>query len=209
MDKKQKIAIILLPLMAIALLMGVTAMTGAEEIAGGYSDGTYTGTGKGYGGDIVVTVEVANERIASISIDEHGETPGIGDTAAEGVAEQIIASQELEVEIVTGATMSSEGLMEAVRNALAEAGGTSFPDGTHEGMASGFGGDIKVTVDVSGGKIVSINFDEMDETPGIGDTAAEQVAQQIKDTQSLEVEVVTGATMTSVAVMEAIENALN
>ena len=90
------------------------------SVQGNFTDGTYTGTGKGMGGDLTVTVVVENGSITSITVDTHNETPGISDPALERVPAAIIAAQSVDVDTVSGATMTSNGIMTAVKDALAE-----------------------------------------------------------------------------------------
>lgn len=79
----------------------------------------------------------------------------------------------------------------------------------HTGTAKGYGGDVKVEVKVDdSNKITEIAVDAPDETPAIGGEAAPKVAQSIKDQQSVNVDTVSGATVTSKAVIEAVKNAL-
>lgn len=79
----------------------------------------------------------------------------------------------------------------------------------HTGTATGYGGDVKVEVKVDkSSKITEIKVDAPDETPTIGGEAAPKVAQSIKEQQSLKVDTVSGATVTSKAVIEAVKNAL-
>lgn len=91
------------------------------EVKGDYKDGTYTGTGKGNNGDITVEVTVKDSSIVAITLKEHGETEGIYEAAEKGVIEAIIKSQKTEVDAVTSATNTSNGIMEAVTEALKEA----------------------------------------------------------------------------------------
>ena len=93
----------------------------APAVQGDYKDGTYEGTGKGNNGDITVEVTVEGGNIVSVTLKEHGETPGIYEAAEKGVTEAIITSQTAEVDAVSGATNTSNGIMEAVGAALAEA----------------------------------------------------------------------------------------
>lgn len=85
---------------------------------------------------------------------------------------------------------------------------TAYPDGEHLGKAPGMMGNIEVKVVVKEGKIAQIEVLSQDETPGLSDPAFETVPQAIIDTQSLEVEAVSGATVTSLALMEAVKNAV-
>lgn len=95
--------------------------TVTPEVKGDYKDGMYTGTGKGNNGDITVEVTVAGSSITAITLTEHGETEGIYEAAEKAVIEQVIKTQKSEVDAVSGATNTSNGIMEAVANALAEA----------------------------------------------------------------------------------------
>ncbi|WP_026476931.1 FMN-binding protein [Alkaliphilus transvaalensis] len=211
MDKQQKIAIIVLPLLAIAVLAGAMLWNrqDAAPAQSAYVDGTYEGVGEGFYGDIKVEVTISGGEIANIELVDHNETPGLGDTAALQIIDNVVEAQSTDVDVVTGATASSNGTIEAINNALAQAsGGGGFPDGTHEGSATGFGGDLKVSVVVSGGKITEINIVEINETPNLGDTAAEEVAAAIIEAQNFNVDVVTGATMSSEALIAAVKNAL-
>ena len=69
--------------------------------------------------DSQVTVE--NGSITSIELTEHGETEGIYEAAEKGVIADIIKNQTADVDAVSGATNTSNGIMEAVKNALADA----------------------------------------------------------------------------------------
>lgn len=84
-----------------------------------------------------------------------------------------------------------------------------YVDGTYTGEANGMGGAVPVTVTVEGGKITAIEVGEHKETPGISDPAIAQMPQAIIDAQSIEVEAVAGATITSDAIKTAVANALS
>lgn len=211
MDKQQKIALILMPILAIGILAGGMFMSGKANPASAatYTDGVYEGEGEGFAGAIKVKVTVEGGKIASIELLEHGETEGIGDKGAEAVIASIVAEQKTDVDVSSGATFSSNGVMEAVKNALAGAGGSqSFTDGEFEGEAEGFHGVLKLKVKVDGGKITSIELLEHGETEGIGDVGAQEVIDRIIAEQKTDVDVSTGATFSSNAVMEAVKNAL-
>ena len=86
-----------------------------------YLDGVYTGTGEGYGGEVTVSVTVTDGRIADIQlVSAPDETPAFLERAM-AVLTAIRSGQTTEVDAVSGATYSSEGLKEAVRNALEQA----------------------------------------------------------------------------------------
>ena len=90
--------------------------------------------------------------------------------------------------------------------ALAE---TIPANGVYEGSANGMGGAVKVAVTVEDGKISGVEVLEHKETAGISDPAIEQIPQAIVEAQSTDVEAVTGATVTSEAIKEAVAAALS
>lgn len=80
----------------------------------------YIGVGKGFGGDIKVKVTMDGDKIAKIEVLENAETEAVFANANPAVLDAIVANQTTEVDVVTGATYSSQGLIEAVNNALAQ-----------------------------------------------------------------------------------------
>lgn len=86
-----------------------------------YTDGTYTGTGTGHRPGLSVAVTIKSGKISSIEITSHNETPGYYEEAFNTVTNEIIQSQSTDVDAVTGATRSSEGIMMAVKAALNKA----------------------------------------------------------------------------------------
>ncbi len=85
----------------------------------------------------------------------------------------------------------------------------AYKDGTYEGVGEGYKGDIKVSVEVKDGKISNVAILEQEETEGLGDAAAEEVAKKIVEAQSTEVEAVSGATGSSNGTMAAAKDALS
>ncbi|MDO5293939.1 MAG: FAD-dependent oxidoreductase [bacterium] len=105
--------------------------------------GTYTSTQKGNGGDVTVEVTLSENKIESITVKEHSETPNLGDTAMDSLIEKIVENQTVAVDAVTGATKSSDALTEAVKDCIKQAGGddTTFAsevkkDGVDEEMST-------------------------------------------------------------------------
>lgn len=90
-------------------------------MAGGYKDGTYEGTGIGFGGEITVSVTVADGRVTDIAVlSADGEDPAYYDQAL-AVLDEIVSAQSAEVDTVSGATFSSTGLIDAAADALGKA----------------------------------------------------------------------------------------
>ena len=92
----------------------------ALTVTGLAADGTFQGEGAGKGGMIQVEVTVENGEIAAINVLSHGETPGFSD-ALGTVSAAMIAANQVDVDGVTGATLSSNGIKAAVTAALAAA----------------------------------------------------------------------------------------
>lgn len=120
--RKKLVCAIATMIMTSAVITGCSNKNTEESVdQGKYIDGTYTGVGTGKNGDINVTVTVDGGKIQSIELGEHSETPGIYENAESGVIDSIINTQETNVDIVSGATFSSNGIMQAVENALESA----------------------------------------------------------------------------------------
>lgn len=83
-----------------------------------FTDGTYNGEGEGKYGPLKVEVIVEKGLIQAITILEHNETPGLSDPILEKIPAAIIEAQSLEVEVVSGATLTSEAVINAVGDAL-------------------------------------------------------------------------------------------
>ena len=113
----------------LAVFVGVYALTKAMNKpapvvgTGSYTPGTYTGVGPGKNGDITVEVTVNENTIQSVKVVSHDETPGLSDGAIADIPAKIVATQSLGVDSVSGATVSSEGIVAAVADAVAKAGG--------------------------------------------------------------------------------------
>lgn len=96
---------------------------GGVTAGGAYTAGTYTATAKGNNGDVTVEVTFDSDAIKSIKIKEHGETPGISDAPIAKIPESIIANQSLKIDAITGATNTSNAILNAVADAVNQAGG--------------------------------------------------------------------------------------
>jgi uncharacterized protein with FMN-binding domain len=198
------------------------------------ADGTYTGTGKGYAGYITVKVVIKSHVIKSIKITdiEADDPPYVA--RAKKVIGYILKAQSTDVDAVSGATFSSNGIISAVRNALDKAAGKAsgkspkkpgtdkkkqggkgdtdldgqkFRDGTYSGVGTGFNGEIHVSVVISGGKIASIAVTKHeDDEPYMGNAMA--LISSIIKSQSINVDTVTGATYSSRGIIAAVKDAL-
>ncbi len=79
---------------------------------------TLTGIGKGFGGELKVTVTKEGDKIASVVVDSHNETNGVGTPAIEQLPAKIVEKNSTEVDIIAGATYTSKAIIYAVNNAL-------------------------------------------------------------------------------------------
>lgn len=107
--------------MIVTLLLSLAVFTacGGSKLA----DGTYTGEGKGNGGTLSVEVVVSGGKIAEVTIGDNKETPAMLEMVEATLPEQIVEKQGTDgVDTVSGATKTSEGVLEAVTLALEEAG---------------------------------------------------------------------------------------
>ncbi|MFZ5969097.1 MAG: FMN-binding protein [Bacillota bacterium] len=115
---KKSIAIIAILIMLVAISVGCQSQSASSTSAGKYTDGTYTGIGEGKEGPIKVEVVVEKGNIKEIKTLEHKETPGLSDPVFEQIIKSIIEKQTTEVDVVSGGTVTSEGIKGAVQDAL-------------------------------------------------------------------------------------------
>ncbi len=176
----------------------------------------HTGTAKGFASDVTVSVTLdENNTVTGIRIDASGETAGFGQRTMEDADYQAqfigktLPLQDGDVDVLSGATFTSNAVVEAV-NAALEAPATEYE--TLVGTAKGFGGDVTVTLSMDGDTIAAISIDASSETPGFGQRTMEEAdyqAQFIGKTLPVEgMDALSGATITSTAVVEAVNSAV-
>lgn len=101
------------------LLCPGTVVAAAAQVNQGYADGTYEGSGTGFhGATTTVSVTVTGGKISDISLISTGDDMPFFNRAFDTVVGNIISTQSSEVDAVSGATYSSDGIIEAVANAL-------------------------------------------------------------------------------------------
>ena len=109
----------------------------------------------------------------------------------------------------SSADKSASSKADKSASAKADAAAGELKDGTYEGTGKGIGGDVPVTVTVSGGKITEVTVGDNSETQGIGTKAIEQLPAKIVEANGVEgVDAISGATVTSKAIFAAVEEAL-
>ena len=192
-----------------------------ENVAGSYTPGTYTATEDGFEGPVEVTVEIGDQGgIKDLTITGANETPDVGGAAIPLLKKAILEKQSADVDAVTGATFTSDAVILAAAEALAQAGGEEvstgpkapegdlFIPGTYTETAKGFGGDVTVTLEVSEDAIEDVQIEGDDETENIGSFAVEMLDDRIMEAQSPKVDALSGATVTSNAILGAAKKAM-
>lgn len=205
--------------------------TGSFDLA----DGVYKGSATGFSGPVTVAVTIMDKKITSIDILSSTDDEAFFNRA-KGVIDRIISSQSFDVDVVSGATYSSNGIIGAVKNALtgekdngvtgkskqestsepdsssaeieAVQDASAYKDGTYYGTGKGFAGTMKVKVDIAGGKIVSISIVSTKD----GDSyvkSASSLLDTIVEKQSTNVDTVSGATFSSRGIISAVRSALS
>ena len=145
--RKKFVAALLCVAMVLTLLAGCGSSSSSTAASGSVA-GTYEGTGKGRNGDIVVAVTLDDDAvITNIEVKEQQETEGVGDIAFDPMISQMVENNSIAVDAVATATLTSNGLLEAVRNALTAAG--VDPDSYNGEVASTTGEDTTYDVDVA------------------------------------------------------------
>ena len=114
----------LILVLAMVLCMAAYGATPVQaENANLFTPGTYTGVEAGKHGDITVEVTFSADKIERITVVSHSETPSLSDAAIANIPTQIVEAQSLGVDAVSGATYTSNGIVEAVADAVKQAGG--------------------------------------------------------------------------------------
>ena len=88
-----------------------------------YKPGTYRAKGIGKDGDVIVEVSFTSDRIESVKIIEHHDLDGIGELAVEEIPGKIVSDQSIAVNVISGATYTSNAILRAVEDCVKQAGG--------------------------------------------------------------------------------------
>jgi len=210
---KRILAGVLAGTMLLGLLSGCQGQGQPEESQEPETSTTVTGSAQGYGAITADVTVDGSGKIIELVLHGDNETPSIGGEALESLREAILTAGTVEgVDSVSGATLTSEGVFNAVRNALngeTAPGEITYTAGTYEGVGAGRNGDIHVSVTVDETRILSIDVGENQETAGISDIPKERIPDAILANQSLAVDAISGATLTSRGLVAAITDALS
>ena len=206
----------------------------ADPVPGG-GDGVYTAAAKGFGGDVTVTVTVSGGVPAEIAAEDANETAGVGSRAIEELPGRIVEAGSVEVDGVSGATVTSNALKSAVAEALRQAAGEERPAlsmtaGVYTAQAKGHTGYVAARVTVSASAIESVELVEtipsenplidpenvraakalalLNDQPNIVATVQNALPERIIAAQPLAVDSVSGATATSQGLLAAVKDCL-
>ncbi|HWQ51238.1 MAG TPA: FAD-dependent oxidoreductase [Terriglobales bacterium] len=174
------------------------------------AEGTFTGTAKGFGGNVTVSVTLKDGAITEVAAEGPDETQGIGSKAIDELPAAIVKAGSAEVDGISGATFTSDAVKSAVQSALSKAkGGPSsvgFTPGTYTASAPGRVDPIVVETVFSENAILQVKVTKHNETRNVSTPAIERIPAEIVENQSLAVDVVTSCTVTSNAILAAVQD---
>ena len=241
MEKKRVMLLMLVMLLVTTVTFGCSdpvnevadvpeeSIESADEVAGDEPTTEYDVQGvltsaSGYVGEIVLDVVLAGDELVDIKVVEQSETENLGDVAIDAMIAKILDAQSTDVDVASGATASSRGVIEAVAKVtgqvIAQAEEPEDPAAKYdlatyepEGIlvsGKGFQNRYDIVLDVifNENEITEIRVIEHNETRGFGDGALRAVPERIINQQATEVDVQSGATWTSKAAMKIVEQAV-
>lgn len=106
----------------IPLVLCLTVLAAAAWAQSAGVSGTYYGKARGLGGDVTVTITLQNSKIVNVVAEGPNETPGIGSRAIEQMPPKMVAGNTITVDGVSGATVTSNAILNAAKSAMASAG---------------------------------------------------------------------------------------
>ena len=195
---------------------------------GQYVDGVYTGIANGFRGEIEVSVTVLNGNIVDITTISYSDDDEYFTRAQNTIFAEVLNKQDVDVDSVTGATFSSEGIIQAIANALSikqevivdepeedvvnddsnSSLAVIYEDGSYTGLGTGYRGEIEVEVNVSDGKIVDITVLSYVDDQQYFTKAETSIIADIIANQDVDVDTVSGATFSSQGILEAVSDAI-
>lgn len=195
-----------------------------------YPDGVYTGSSRGYGGQVKVQVTMENGTITNVEILNASHETAAFLKRAKRLLNTVVTEQTWEVDAISEATYTSRGILGAVQNALtgevvnnpappqpkpAEplvveefTPPSAYRDGVYTASAQGFGGPITVQVTVQSDVITDITIVSHDGETTSYFSRARKVVSAILESGTPEVDAVSGATYSSTGILNAVKSAL-
>lgn len=193
------------------------ACMAALSLAGGALAESAVGSAAGFGGEVTVTLTAEDGKITEAVVTGENETPAVGGQAVLKLQEAMIAAGSIEVDSVAGATITSEAVKAAAQSAWNELTGAAadvqlkMQPGTYVGSAKGFrtAWPVEVSVTVDESRILAIEVADSADTVGIFQSAVDLLVPRMLEYQSVAVDSISGATVSSNAIKSAVKNALS
>lgn len=197
--------------------MGVLGACGAGQTGGGSK--TASATMKGFGGDVTVTLTVLGGKITDCKIVGDKETPEVGGRAVKEMPAKFVKAGTVKVDGISGATFTSTAILGAASKAYNEATGVKVSEvnmkpGQYTASALGYWGIWKLPVTITVDEKTLLKIEVPEDRFAHGET--EVILQSVKDklfprmieSQSVTVDAIAGATVSSNAVKVSVEAAL-
>ena len=203
-------------LASLVLASAMAVVPFAAGLAATFTPGEYEATAQGFAGAVTVKVTVDEEKVTAVTVTGENETPALGGAAIEGYNASLIGVADADtVDATAGATVTSNAVKEALAKALAEAKGeavvndaaVAFTAGTYTGTAKGYNGPVEVVVTFSDSAVTAIEVGANKETDHVGNVAFEPVIADILAANGTGVDGVSGATFSSNAIRNAVNDA--
>ena len=185
----------------------------------GKGGSSFTGKADGRNGEITVKVTLDGTTLKDVKVVSHKETAGIADPAINDLPKEMVKAQSADVDSISGATITSDAIKVAVKDALSKAGVTlgaaaawknvpvTYKAGTYEGKGDGMNGPVVLDVTFSENSITDIKVKSSRETEYVGTPAFDILFKDAMEANGSGVDVVSGATFTCVAVKNALNDA--
>lgn len=216
--KKKLISVALVAMMVVSMVACGTKTEPAAEAPASNVE-KFTGSAAGKNGDVTVEVTLTDGVISDVQVTEHQETAGLCEPAIEQVPAAIVAANSTAVDSVSGATVTSDAIKEAVKAALAgsnwvesaavasEGGNvevTFSNPGTYEASYNGYNGPVTISATFEEKGLTAVEIVASKETAHIGDVAFEPIIADAIEANGSGVDTVSGATFSSIAVKNAL-----
>ena len=190
------------------------AEVSAAPAKAAFTPGTYEGSGKGYSEetDVTVRVTVDGKAITAVEIEGAGELP-FGVPQFEAYGKALIGRSDGNIDAVSGATMTRDGIAAAVEKALSaargeraeQAGPMTFNPGSYTATADGYNGPLTVKATFDKDKLTAIDVVSSVETAHVGDVVFDIMIPDMLRANGSGVDAVSGATFST----RALRNAVN
>ena len=201
---------LIISILSLLMAVSLTACSSAKEE-------TFEGSAQGYGGTVTAKVTFKADKIIAVEVKAPDETEGVGSRAAEELPEKIVAANSADVDVVAGATMTSKAIQSAVRQAVNKKNGQTetavhLNAGTYSAVVTGHNGEMTIETTVDETSIKEVRVIEHTETFGIGYgsvmTPVEVLSERIVKHQTVSVDNVSAATVTSSAIKAGVRDCL-